>query len=283
MRFQSLLEQLDRIQNLPTLPAVAMEVNALIEDLDTSVNTLSRTIEKDPVIVSKLLKLVNSAFYGLSSKVGSISHALVVLGSNTVRNAVLSVSVIDAFSNNATNPYADVRSLWRHSIAVALTSRHLAQASRLSPPDVAFVGGLLHDIGKFVLSQFFQEDFIRICCLVSEHEVSWHEAEKREIGVSHAKIGGRLAAKWKLPGELVDAISYHHTYRKTARETSLLILVHAADIVINGFQFPGTNGSLKGLFPEAREALGPILDDAANWFPEISNEIESACQLFFRG
>ncbi|MBW1722858.1 MAG: HDOD domain-containing protein [Deltaproteobacteria bacterium] len=281
MGHPNILDQLDRIQDLPALPAVAREVNALLCDPDTSIDKLSRTIEKDQAIASSILKLVNSAFFGLSRRVGNIPHAVVLLGFNTVRNAVLALSVVDLFKP-VPFPGFDATLLWRHSIATAVTGRYLAQASGLYPPDDAFVGGLLHDMGKFLLSQFFQEDFQKAWELSEELGIPLHEAEREKIGINHAQVGKRLARKWKLPPGLTDAIGSHHAYKKSAQEPLLLILVHAADHLVNSLTQNRSRAIRQGLFPEAEKALGTILDDHENWFPEICEEIDSACRFFLK-
>ena len=102
MEQENFLENLDRIEDLPTLPAIAMEVNKMLQDFDTTIKDLSDLIEKDQAIVSRILKLVNSSFYGLRSEISNIYHALTLLGFNTVRNAVISVSVVNAFAGKET-------------------------------------------------------------------------------------------------------------------------------------------------------------------------------------
>jgi putative nucleotidyltransferase with HDIG domain len=283
MESRNILKELEQIENLPTLPSVVMEVNGLLENLDTSINTLSRTVEKDQVIVSKILKLVNSAFFGLSSKIGSIPHALVLLGFNTIRNAVVSLSVIQSFSEKRSPAGFDAKDLWTHSIAVAVISKHLAIASRLSLPDEAFVSGLLHDIGKLILWQFFPEDFMNIWEQVREQKAAFCEAEKRQIGVGHARIGSHLAERWKLPPDIVFTIRNHHASSERVNQSPLLLLIHSADSFINAMGSPTQRGGCpSGSSAETGTALEPILNQADQWFPKVSDEIESACRFFLR-
>lgn len=283
MGSRNILKELERIENLPTLPSVVMEVNSLLQDPDTTITTLSQTIEKDQAVVSKILKLVNSAFFGLSSKVGSIPHALVLLGFNTVRNAVVSLSVIETFSGKNSLAGFDVGDLWRHSISVAVTSKHLAIASKLSIPDEAFVGGLLHDIGKLILYQFFPEDFMNIWRQVTDKRESFCEAEEQEIGVGHARIGYEVAGRWKLPPDILFTIRHHHSSQKKVNESKLLLLVHSADALVNTMDCDPQSGALLRDFNlETGTTLEPILSETDQWFPEVSDEIESACRFFLR-
>src|SRR5512147_968781 len=141
------LEKLDRIREIPTLPSIVLELNRLLQDPDTSVARISQTIEKDQATALKILKLVNSAFYGLQSKVGDLRSAVIMLGFNAVRNAIVPVSVIEALSSKTKLPGFDFTDFWKHSLAVAVTSKSIAYSTRLNSPDNCFVGGLLHDVG----------------------------------------------------------------------------------------------------------------------------------------
>src|SRR5512145_3172526 len=118
--------RLDKIENLPTLPAIAMEVNRLLQDYNTSINILSSVIENDQAIAAKILKLVNSAFFGLRSKVGNIPHAVTILGFNTVRNAVISIAVIKGLSDISDMAGFRMSDFWRHSVSVAVASKHIS-------------------------------------------------------------------------------------------------------------------------------------------------------------
>ncbi len=282
MDSKTILKKLDRIDDLPTLPFIAMEVNKMLQDYDISINKLTKTIEKDQAIVPKILKLVNSAFFGFRSKIGSISHAVILLGFNTVRNAVVSISIIDTFSKNkeALEGF-DVAEFWRHSLAVAVISRHLAEKTRLQLPDDSFTGGLLHDIGKIVLFQYFQDLFKKVWTSAKENNLSFYDAEKKEIPITHARIGGYLAKKWQLPESLIDAIKYHHALSKNANNLNLLMTVHVADIIANSFITDQKNKlDFSLIYPDAANLMKPQLETVSEWFPEVSEKIESACQFF---
>jgi HD-like signal output (HDOD) protein len=112
METKTFLSKLDRIQEIPTLPVVALKVNKLLQDYDTSIKVLSKTIEKDQAMVTKILRLVNSAFYGFRSRIGNIPHAVTILGFNTVRNAVVSISAVEAFSGKGASRYFDIVDFW---------------------------------------------------------------------------------------------------------------------------------------------------------------------------
>ena len=284
MKESKILKRLDLIEDLPTLPAVAMEVNKMLLDYDTTIYKLSGTIEKDQAMVSKILKLVNSSFFGLRGKISNISHAIVVLGFNTIRNAVVSISIIDAFSVKEGLDGFDITDFWKHSLAVAVTSKHLAEKTGIHSSDDCFVGGLLHDMGKIVLLQHFKDLFQKVWLAVEGNNLSFYEAEKSQIQIDHAQIGGHLARKWQLPTALVDAIQYHHSVRPDADDKKLLTIIHAANIIVNTYaEDPKNDLELSDIHPNVLTIMEGHLDTISDWYPDVLLEIESACNFFLEG
>ncbi|MBW2107513.1 MAG: HDOD domain-containing protein [Deltaproteobacteria bacterium] len=277
---EAFLRKLDRIPDLPTLPVVAFKVNKMLMDDDVNVRKLSETIEKDQAMVSKLLRLVNSAFYGFQSKIDNISHAITILGFSTVRNAVVSISVVDAFSGREAFEEFSLSDFWKHSVAVAVTGRQLAQRSRLAVPDEVFVAGILHDVGKLVLAQHYQELFRDVWIAVQDEGLSFHEAEKALLPVDHAHIGGVLAAKWHLPEKLVEAIAYHHAVGTAENNGNAVMTVSAADFLVHRFWSEKKAGDRPEPDQPAAEALAAEIESADQWFPGVAAEIEQACSFF---
>jgi putative nucleotidyltransferase with HDIG domain len=277
----AILKKLDRIDEMLTLPAIAMEVNGMLQDYNVSTKRLSDTIEKDQAIVSKILRLVNSAFFGFQSKINSIPQAIMVLGFNTIRNAIISISVIDALSMKKAPTGFDVREFWKHSIAVAVTSKRLAEKTRLCIPDDCFIGGLLHDIGKVILAQFFSDIFFKILKLAYDEGQSFSAVEKDIIPLGHDQIGGYLAKQWKMTPDLVDAIKYHHSRVARVYNVEFLIVVHTADYIVNNFN-PEADQMVRTaeLRMDAEDLMEKQLASVKEWFPEVAAEIESACEFF---
>lgn len=277
---ETFLKKLDRIPDLPTLPVVAFKVNKMLMDDDVSVRKLSETIEKDQAMVSKLLRLVNSAFYGFQSKIDNISHAITILGFSTVRNAVVSISVVDAFSGREAFEEFSLTDFWKHSVAVAVTGRQLAQRSRLAVQDEVFVAGILHDVGKLVLAQHYQELFRDVWIAVQDEGLSFHEAEKQLLPVDHAHIGGVLAAKWHLPEKLVEAIACHHAAAPPGDNGKAVMTVSAADFLVHRFRSGKQADNRKAPPCCAAEALAAEIESADQWFSGVAAEIEQACSFF---
>ncbi len=273
-----IFQQIDCIRELPTLPAIVLKVNQMLQDLDTTANQLSRVIETDQAMTAKILKLVNSSFYGFKSTIGSISTAVTILGFNTVQHAVVSLSVMKSFARIKNLKRLNIQDFWRHSLAVAIISKHLADHSDKTLSSDCFTGGLLHDIGKLILAEYFPEHFEKIWLTMIDSAISFVDAEKMADTVNHAEIGAYLAEKWLLPQPLVDAIRHHHSAFSSARAA---VIIGVADLLVNTC-FPDSEGRI--LMPDglsdAPAFLLPQLQTLSGWYPRLQEEIASACQFF---
>ena len=189
--------------------------------------------------------------------------------------------VIKAFSGENPREGFNITDFWKHSVAVAVTSKYLSEQTRLDSPDDCFVGGLLHDIGKVILSQHFTELFHQVWRLVKEDGVSFYEAEEKLLSVNHAQIGGYLAKKWQFPESLIDSITYHHTITENVSNLNQLLIVHTADSLVNKYKADSAfSGGFSSIDPEAERILFREMETASDWFPNIATEIESACEFF---
>jgi len=220
-----------RIAELPMLPASVSDVIAACEDPDVTVGQLSQRILHDQELTASILKLANSALYGLSRRVATVTEAVVLLGFATIKSLAIS-SHTYRMLNKALPGYGLSRGeIWRHSIAVAMTARRLAVEIHLAPVEEAFVAGLLHDIGKTVLSTYMEIAFDDVMTLVREERIPFSEAEERLLGFDHAELGARVAQAWNFPPELVEAIRYHHQPRGATLKPRLTHTIHLADAV----------------------------------------------------
>jgi putative nucleotidyltransferase with HDIG domain len=283
MDAQTFFKKLDSIPDIPTLPSIVVTVNKMLQDYDTSIKNLSKAIEKDQSMVTKILRLVNSTFYGFRSSIKNIPHAIIVLGFNTIRNAVVSVSIIKTFSEKDICEGVEIEEFWKHSVAVAVTSRYLAEQTRLDSPEDCFVSGLLHDIGKLVLYQYFPDLFSEVWESVKEDNLSFYEAEKNLLPVNHAQIGGYLTKKWQFPVSLIDSITYHHKIRQTVSNLNQLIIVHTADAIVNNYKVDSEiSADFSSIDPKAKTIMSQQLETVSDWFPDVATEIESACDFFLK-
>jgi len=281
MKPDEILKKLDSIKDIPTLPTIVFELNELLQDPNTPITNISDIIEKDQAMSLKVLKLVNSAFYGIHKDVNDIGNAIVLLGFNTVRNAIVSLGVIKLFSGMKSLEGFDISDFWKHSLAVAVVSKSLGEKTKIASPDSCFVGGLLHDIGKVILAQYFQDLFEKVWNTAKRENISFYEAEKKEISIDHGRIGAHLATNWELPENFIDVIRWHHDVRNDSESKKLILIIYLSDIIVNSYNTdPDCNIDLSFMHPAASKFLKKQLGDMDGWFAEIENDIQSSYQFF---
>ncbi len=213
-RRKKLDKVLDEILTLPSLPEIVAEVTALVNDPDTGIAEIAKVIERDPALSMKLLRLVNSAFYGTRNEVTSIELAAALVGGRVLKNLVLNASVLKTLEGLGKKKLFDHHEFWAHSISCAVLAKLIgekAEKGHLIDPEEAFTAGLLHDVGKIIIEQFLSDDFIQILEVIKAEGLPFSEAEERAGCLSHAEIGAALAEKWGLPLNLAHAVRYHHS------------------------------------------------------------------------
>ena len=200
-------------------------------------NQIAQVIAKDQALASKTIKLVNSAFYGMSKKVSSISQAIIILGLNTVNNLMMAISVVRMFNNSGGKTTFDQEKFWEHSFATALIGRLIAKKVYHEDPELCFICGLIHDIGRLVYDQFMHNEFSKAYTLSREKNVALIQLEEAFLGGDHAFTGGFLAEKWKLPPEIYATIRYHHSVFDVPLEFSkylqVITIVAKANQIVN--------------------------------------------------
>jgi putative nucleotidyltransferase with HDIG domain len=198
------------IRTLPTLPHVAMQLMQQSESANSSMAEVAAIVERDPSVTTRLLKLVNSPFFGIRNEVASVHQALILIGMNNLRSLVLSTSVMDLFDQRGQVGGFDRANLWRHSVATGVIARFIARETRGMDPDIAFTAGLIHDIGKVIIDRYLHPEFIKIVNLIEKQDYSMRYAERSVLGVTHNEIGMHLAMHWNLPEVLQECVAYHH-------------------------------------------------------------------------
>jgi Predicted signal transduction protein len=278
MEKTDILKKLDQIENLPTLPVIVQQVQKLIENPNSNMSQIALVITRDQSIAARVIRLVNSAFYGLGNKISSIQQAIMLLGLNTVKNLVIGVSVVKTFEGVHNATLFDREKFWLHSFACATGARLIAKKMDRIEPEDFFMAGLLHDIGILVLDQFFHEEFIRVVQQTVRTKTELTEVEKSVFGVTHCEIGEFMAAKWRIPEYLAIAIRHHHKpllfELETEKHRFIAAAVHIADTnACNRGNNPG--------FPCTYELHGPALqvtglknDDIDDIFIHVDTEIK---------
>jgi putative nucleotidyltransferase with HDIG domain len=222
------------IRNLPTPPIVFHQIQKVINDPKVSASQIAKILQEDPAMSVKVLKLTNSAFYGLQREIESVKQAVIIVGLEAIKNLVLSASVLDMFKGKDVDQDFQEK-FWRHSLAVGFGARLSARMGRargMLDPDTAFSGGLLHDIGKVILCCFLQKEHALVKQeRVTDRQTVSFEIESRVLGYDHAQIGAVLAEQWKLPARLREAIAFHHRPLSCESEEIIPYIIHLANYV----------------------------------------------------
>lgn len=200
---------LEKLSDIPTLPVVATRVTELINDPNSSSGDIADVLKKDQVLTAKVLKLINSPYYGIPGEVTDVKRALAYLGFNTLAQLVLSISVIGAFAENNPTRFS-MQEFWKHALGTAVASEIIAKKTGYPKPEECFTCGLLHDIGKIVLLKIAPEEFLRVVQLAEQEKLSFYEAERRLEVPNHGYLGEYIANQWRLPMVIRMSIRYHH-------------------------------------------------------------------------
>ncbi|EMG38724.1 putative signal transduction protein [Desulfocurvibacter africanus PCS] len=243
------------IRDLPTLPSVLDEVVALVEDPTTSTEQIAKIIAYDQVLSAKVLKMVNSPIYGFPGRIGSIHHALVLLGFNVIRGIVISTSVLEIMAQSMTR-------LWTHSVRCALAAGCIARRAGLKDPDEYSVAGLLHDLGKLVIALQLPDLQAAIDDKVAQDDTYPLLAEKEMLGFGHDRVNAWLAKHWNLPPSLEEGLSHHHKPHLARNYPKFASVVHLADFIVHVLD-GGSEGKdlVPYLEPEALDILGLTTQD----------------------
>jgi putative nucleotidyltransferase with HDIG domain len=278
MSYQLTLEQaVARLKDLPALPVIVSELLASFEDADVGLAQLADKIANDQALAAKTLRLANSSFYGLQSKVRTISQAIQVLGFDSVRALVVGAGVIGGFETGRKNGF-DFDGFWRHAIACALCARALARRVGI-PAEQAFVAGLLHDLGRLVLVTRFPEHYAEVLAQRGLRDCPLQEAERAVLGIDHAQVGRALAQHWRIPEAICRAIGNHHQPMQQDFG-DLPAIVHVANAVAHGLDLAGDEDDLvPELVPGAWDSMR--LDPAAlgAMFQTVETQFEESCRI----
>ncbi|MEO6094466.1 MAG: HDOD domain-containing protein [Fibrobacteria bacterium] len=229
-RYQRIIQDLGQI---PTMPTIAAKVMQIVNDPHSSAEDVAKFISRDVALTSKVLRLANSAFYGIPRTISSVNSAIVILGFNTIRSLVLSASVLKVFPQKPGLAASfDRKAFWKHSFMVGIASRMVAQIyrkKRLVDMETAFSAGLLHDIGKIILEQFSNDDYVPVLKAAKEQRLPLVMVEKSMLGMSHADVSGMLVDKWQMPNELKGPIVHHHSPMEDKTSQDMACIVHYAN------------------------------------------------------
>ncbi len=222
---------LKRVHDLPAMPGAALRVMQMTRGTDISPREIAEAISRDPNFAARVLKLANSAYYGLPRSVGTLTEAVMMLGNRTIRNLTIIAATHETLNQDLAGYDLPSGELWRHSIAGATVGTYLAEISHYPYVEEAFVAGLLHDVGKLILSAYVKEFVDDIIGYMKANACSFVESEKAILGFDHAEVGGHIARQWNLPTPLTQAIAWHHTPVQRGQVIPLVGITHLADFI----------------------------------------------------
>ncbi|HEX8949753.1 MAG TPA: HDOD domain-containing protein [Dissulfurispiraceae bacterium] len=255
------------VDRMPAFPRSVHRVLELASDIDCDPKELVEVISHDPVLILKILKLVNSAYFGLVQKITSVNHAVVYLGFNTVKNLALSTAAIGMLPRRNEAGF-NMDAFLLHSLSTAIIARLFAKKMNISEKESFdyFLSGLLHDFGKVVFAHFMPHEFQRALQRAKEKEAHLYEAENEMLGINHTEVGSLLGEKWRLPANIVEALRGHHT-----RDGGLLLteVVFASNQISKALKIGDSGehiveelpGKITGTFGTAIEGIVDSLGD----------------------
>ena len=226
----SVKELVDKAEALPKLPDTTMQLIRVINDPNSSLKQIIDTIRYDQAVTTELLRLCNSAYWGLSRTIASLDDAVRMIGTSKLMHLVLAAHTHALLSPEQSGYGLRPGGLWQHSVGVALGCQVVAEQFNVKEKGLAFTAGLLHDIGKVVLNETVRSEYARIVRMVEELHIPFVEAEQRVIGITHAELGGMLASRWGLPDPLPDCIRYHYEPSAAPEPNTTIDIVHLADM-----------------------------------------------------
>lgn len=252
------LEEIVRkTSDLPTLPKAALNVIRETELATSSAASVAQHIGMDQALTARVLRLANSAYFGLARQVGDIQESVVILGMRNVRNLAIVASTFPWMSKPLKGYRLGPKQMWTHSFCVAVAAKELALKTRKADPDLAFTAGLLHNIGKVALSVWLENKIDSMVTLASRENLTFDQVERKLLGFSHAEVGAFLAEQWNLPKALVEAIAYHHSPNESPALNPITDYVHIGDYITMSVGLGlGADGLRYEFYPETLDRVG---------------------------
>ena len=217
-----------KIDDLPTIPAVATQVLQLLDDPDINTDKVADLMLSDQVMTARVMKMVNSPVYRPSHEITSLKRALVFLGIHHIKEIALTSSFISAFEDKG--GVIDISTFWAHAFGVGMVSKIIAEKINYPDLEKAYLAGIMHDIGEVVLSHYQPETFAKILGEIKAHPLRLIDLEQEAFGTTHTEIGYCIAEKWHFPEAYAEVILHHHTPREATSDPVLCAIVNLADL-----------------------------------------------------
>jgi HD-like signal output (HDOD) protein len=283
-REQVVAEAIREISHIATLPEITLKIVELVEDPKSTAQDLHKVIANDPALCSRILKVVNSSFYGLPGQIGSINRAIVMLGLNAVKNIAIAASLAKLFRGGDLTPSFSAKSLWVHSVVTAATAKMLSDRLGFALSDEAFLSGLIHDIGIMVEMQYDRSRLIDVLQKVGDNEgvpaQNMLAVEESVYAANHQQFGAGLCAKWKFPSNFALVTGFHHNPLEAPPEARTLpSVVYVADRLAaevgGGFRLDLPSTEISADVRDVLKLSSEDLDRLRSELPEHLKSVES--------
>jgi len=271
---------LKSVKRIPPMPQVAIKARKIISNPDSNFSELAEMIESDQGIASQVLRIANSAYYGVTKKVSSVQRASAILGTKTILE-ILTIACSSTLLGNKLNGYGlSTGDLWMHSLLTAYGSNIIAKKSRPELAEDAFTAGLIHDSGKLILDPYILERNKTFTKRLNGEDISFLDAEKDVLGFDHAEIASEVCLKWQIPDNISKAIRYHH-YPAQSPEKDLTYIVHLADAIsmMSGMGL-GYDGMHYQADERALELLGILATDINIIMCEVVESVKNVVDIY---
>ena len=226
------LDAVKKVNSFATLPEVTSKIIATVEDPKSTAGTLHKIVSHDPALVTRIMKVVNSAFYGLPGQIGSIERAIVLLGLNAIKNIAVAASLGQLFRGAKLCDGFTPKDLWTHCIAVGVTARELAKQMKLPVADEAFLAGMIHDVGLLISLQTAPEQLRQVCEAAKNSDRNFVDIEREVMGMDHQQLGACLSEHWRFPKNCQLVAGHHHHPSALGDGNRMLVtLVYVADTI----------------------------------------------------
>jgi len=272
-----------KIEEISTLPQVLKEILDVTADPTSGAFDLQDILKSDPALTAKILKIANSAYYGLVQKVTNVKRAIIFLGFKTVKNLSVAVSVSDMFKSEETIMGYSRGELWKHSVSVALCAKSITQRIGLMEAEDIFTVGIMHDVGIIIEDQYLNEYFKKVLMDTDLAQNGIIETERKILGFDHATLGEKVVLQWKIPEEIATIISYHHKPRVAPEAyRKQIAIIYLADIICSARKIGAVLNS-KVSKPDLDAAMNELnftKEDIAVIIDDLAGEIDRAKDLF---
>ena len=273
-------EIISKMKSFPSMSGIAAKVLKLLDDPDSSAGQVEQLLKQDPSLTANLLKLTNSAYFGIPSKVGSVRHAIAMLGWKRLSKLVMAACVSAITDRKIPGYDLPPGVLWQHSVAVSVTAEGLMRELKVAESDEIFTAALLHDLGKLILGGFVEKELDEIQ-EVAARGIPFQMAEQEVLGTDHAEIGALMLESWSFPPKLVSAVRWHHDPDSAPETSSMTDIVHVANVLclmigigigVEGLHYEPSVSATKrlGIKPTQLEL---IASQTVEWAEELADAV----------